>query len=712
MESHEDKIEKFLSFPEKKHVKLWLLHTLGLKDREVAALTGTNRGHVGNVVRDYKKHPEKIASAEKLLDAGDKFAIVELGKQIGEKKEEMPKPTKNVAAGIPEKKAPSFDFYTTRKVADGTKDRDDALEIYKTGARDFGSLNYRRALLNMTIGERLNELASVKKWTKSDSLKVKSAQQFYGRHDKMLATIAKLEKEYIGTSELRWGNKKLMVDPDGKLYVDNIIVQVEQSSGFVKYGGGGRGLSTGALYPGDYFKGQLQGIIYVHAAKHLTAMVSEGKSPKEMDEFMINKRTAVSGTPGSVPWNALKQHLGLQTYQAGGILVGNSHDNGGIDIKTPTGVVEMEGDEIILTKGVARSGEKVEFEGKKMTKCEAASKLNESEGGIKIPCEGGCGTEGEKAEKGAKIGTAAEGTKITTHYEEAIRYIDNAEEMLAKSPNDGKDYLDKKYVKSAAGTAYAGVELAAKWYIKLRGLTIKGDSADRVKEALSKIDKKILNSFSFLYEVMHKSIYYGGMSRMSIVDESMKDARHFVSYLKPFNKEAIYKDGGRAGDKVLQNYTDGTPYRVVGQVARAGEIGIDFGNSPGSLPLLEFPAGGMGYFHPSDLLRVTHEDFAEYWGVDQDEDDDDDEDEDLKLAGGGHISTDHVIFTIDDGDLDSIFLSRFDSGLDYLIVGQDTFYKLPRKEYDRFIDYTTSSGLDPIVTEYNETGNAIVKKAH
>jgi hypothetical protein len=81
----------------------------------------------------------------------------------------------------------------------------------------------------------------------------------------------------------------------------------------------------------------------------------------------------------------------MKSASKGGLLVGASHKEGGIDIIIPDGKIEAEGNEIILTKGVYESTEKVDFNGKKMTKREAASALNESEGGVKI------------AEKGAKV---------------------------------------------------------------------------------------------------------------------------------------------------------------------------------------------------------------------------------------------------------------------------------------------------------------------
>lgn len=47
---------------------------------------------------------------------------------------------------------------------------------------------------------------------------------------------------------------------------------------------------------------------------------------------------------------------------------------------------------------------------------------------------------------------------------------------------------------------------------------------------------------------------------------------------------------------------------------------------------------------------------------------------------------DTIIFAISNGDLDDIFLDKFDDGLDYEEIGRDTFYILPNRNFDRFED--------------------------
>lgn len=64
----------------------------------------------------------------------------------------------------------------------------------------------------------------------------------------------------------------------------------------------------------------------------------------------------------------------MKMKQGGGLLVGESHANGGIKIATPEGQIEAEGGEIIITKKAAKEH------------CEELSAINQSGGGVAIPC--------------------------------------------------------------------------------------------------------------------------------------------------------------------------------------------------------------------------------------------------------------------------------------------------------------------------------------
>ncbi len=104
---------------------------------------------------------------------------------------------------------------------------------------------------------------------------------------------------------------------------------------------------------------------------------------------------------------------------AGGYLVGNSHDNGGIQAinKAIGKPLEMEGGEVVITKPAVEDTELREFEGNMLTNRQILSKINESGGGVSF------------AEKGAELPTKIEfcgteykyGGETLTDYEIAHR---------------------------------------------------------------------------------------------------------------------------------------------------------------------------------------------------------------------------------------------------------------------------------------------------
>lgn len=80
----------------------------------------------------------------------------------------------------------------------------------------------------------------------------------------------------------------------------------------------------------------------------------------------------------------------LDTASQGGMSVGSKHTEGGIkgSVGTEQKPIEFEGEEIILTAPVSSNPETYEFEGKKMTGREIASKINQDNGGVSF-AEGG-----------------------------------------------------------------------------------------------------------------------------------------------------------------------------------------------------------------------------------------------------------------------------------------------------------------------------------
>ena len=57
-------------------------------------------------------------------------------------------------------------------------------------------------------------------------------------------------------------------------------------------------------------------------------------------------------------------------------------------------------------------------------------------------------------------------------------------------------------------------------------------------------------------------------------------------------------------------------------------------------------------------------------------------------------SKDEVIFSIDDDKLDQLLHAKFSKEIDYEDVKGDSYYALPKKAFDRFIDLADSSGFN------------------
>jgi len=122
---------------------------------------------------------------------------------------------------------------------------------------------------------------------------------------------------------------------------------------------------------------------------------------------------------------------------------------------------------------------------------------------------------------------------------EALRYLQNAKELLSKTAIEEGIYVDKKYVKSACGVAYLGVLEAINAYLLKRGVP-KKDLPKKVEEYEKALKKyatvhngKLPRLFDALYEELHIAGYYRGMlHRVDTVKSALKGAKEFIEKLK------------------------------------------------------------------------------------------------------------------------------------------------------------------------------------
>ena len=122
------------------------------------------------------------------------------------------------------------------------------------------------------------------------------------------------------------------------------------------------------------------------------------------------------------------------------------------------------------------------------------------------------------------------------YHSEAMRYMDNAKENLQKAQKEGKYYNDEKYVKMACGTAYSGLLEGLDGFLLLKGINAKGKerkSVEFYQRNITKIDKKMLNTFVNAYKILHLSGYYDGIQSVNVLMEGFDDAYTLINKIKP-----------------------------------------------------------------------------------------------------------------------------------------------------------------------------------
>jgi len=145
---------------------------------------------------------------------------------------------------------------------------------------------------------------------------------------------------------------------------------------------------------------------------------------------------------------------------------------------------------------------------------------------------------------------------LNKEYAEAIRYMDNAKETLQKArKNDWGYYEDKKYVRTACGTAYNGVLVALDAWFKMKGVINpkknSRKSVDFYKWNVSQLDKKMSYYYDTVYDALHLYGYYDGLGKISIIQAGFEDAYKIIDKIKPENPIEVKESNARAAKRVL-----------------------------------------------------------------------------------------------------------------------------------------------------------------
>ena len=126
-----------------------------------------------------------------------------------------------------------------------------------------------------------------------------------------------------------------------------------------------------------------------------------------------------------------------------------------------------------------------------------------------------------------------------SNYREAVRYVENAAEILrGKAKKSNGFYQDKKYVRIACGTAYNAVLLALATYLETKGTPIERKKSSRVsvdgyRRRLAALDNKILDHFNNAYNTLHLDGYYDGINSYATIRSGIDSAVQIINKIKP-----------------------------------------------------------------------------------------------------------------------------------------------------------------------------------
>ncbi|GHT42948.1 hypothetical protein AGMMS49965_15630 [Bacteroidia bacterium] len=121
-------------------------------------------------------------------------------------------------------------------------------------------------------------------------------------------------------------------------------------------------------------------------------------------------------------------------------------------------------------------------------------------------------------------------------YAEALRYMSNAKDTLQKARKEDGYYVDKKYVRTACGTAYNGVLLALDTYLELKDVEMpkkKRRSIEFYTANVAKLDGRLLTELNSAYNVLHLCGYYDGERNAKIIKTGFDVAYDIIEHIKP-----------------------------------------------------------------------------------------------------------------------------------------------------------------------------------
>jgi uncharacterized protein (UPF0332 family) len=119
-------------------------------------------------------------------------------------------------------------------------------------------------------------------------------------------------------------------------------------------------------------------------------------------------------------------------------------------------------------------------------------------------------------------------------YAEAMRYVQNAKEVLQKAGKEDNSYYDCKYVRMACGTAYSGTLVALDAWLQLKNVPDpKHKSIDFYRKNIGKLDRKLLTELNGAYDNLHLLGYYDGNLNVPVIQVGFNTALAIIERIKP-----------------------------------------------------------------------------------------------------------------------------------------------------------------------------------
>ncbi|GAB6395157.1 MAG: DUF5618 family protein [Bacteroidales bacterium] len=123
-------------------------------------------------------------------------------------------------------------------------------------------------------------------------------------------------------------------------------------------------------------------------------------------------------------------------------------------------------------------------------------------------------------------------------FAEAMRYMENAKDTLKKARKEDNYYEDKKYVRTACGTAYNAVLIALDVILELKGVTLPKKKRKSIEYYLMHVaehDRKLLKDLNTVYNILHLDGYYDGIQNARIIAEGFDTAIKIIERIRPDN---------------------------------------------------------------------------------------------------------------------------------------------------------------------------------